>query len=146
MDRKLVFITGASSGIGQALAWRFHQAGWSLALAARRTGEIQAWAQRQGIAADRYAVYEADVAMPCRRAQASISPVRRAASASDQPAWWKRQASAWPMPLEAPVMKASGRGWAAMKGTRQRGAGAVADGTNWPRTRPCRLATPLRLS
>ncbi|MBK0391336.1 SDR family oxidoreductase [Ramlibacter algicola] len=63
MDRKLVFITGASSGIGQALAWRFHQAGWSLALAARRTGEIQAWAQRQGIAADRYAVYEADVAV-----------------------------------------------------------------------------------
>jgi short-subunit dehydrogenase len=63
MDRKLVFITGASSGIGQALAWRFHQAGWSLALAARRTGEIEAWARRQGIAADRHAVYEADVAV-----------------------------------------------------------------------------------
>jgi len=59
---KLVFITGASSGIGQALAWRYHQAGWRLALVARRTGEIEAWANAQGIAADRYAVYGADVA------------------------------------------------------------------------------------
>ncbi|MGZ5182292.1 MAG: SDR family oxidoreductase [Ramlibacter sp.] len=62
MDRKLVFITGASSGIGQALAWRYHQAGWTLALAARRTGEIQAWAARQRIDPARYAVYAADVA------------------------------------------------------------------------------------
>ncbi len=59
---KLVFITGASSGIGQALAWRYHQAGWRLALAARRTGEIHDWAQRQGLDAGRYAVYAADVA------------------------------------------------------------------------------------
>ena len=59
---KLVFITGASSGIGQALAWRYHQAGWRLALAARRTGEIEAWAKSRGFAADRYAVYGADVA------------------------------------------------------------------------------------
>jgi short-subunit dehydrogenase len=58
----LVFITGASSGIGQALAWRYHQAGWRLALAARRTGEIEAWARAQGIAPERYAVYAADVA------------------------------------------------------------------------------------
>ena len=57
----LVFITGASSGIGQALAWRYHQAGWRLALAARRTGEIERWAQAQGIAPDRYVVYAADV-------------------------------------------------------------------------------------
>jgi short-subunit dehydrogenase len=63
MDRQLVFITGASSGIGQALAWRYYQAGWQLALAARRTGEIQAWAARQGVDAARYAVYEADVAV-----------------------------------------------------------------------------------
>ncbi|RYY93308.1 MAG: SDR family NAD(P)-dependent oxidoreductase, partial [Comamonadaceae bacterium] len=58
----LVFITGASSGIGQALAWRYYQAGWSLALAARRTGEIQAWAARQGVDPARYGVYAADVA------------------------------------------------------------------------------------
>jgi len=62
IDRKLVFITGASSGIGQALAWRYHQAGWRLALAARRAGEIEDWAQKHSIAEDRYAVYAADVA------------------------------------------------------------------------------------
>jgi short-subunit dehydrogenase len=59
---KLAFITGASSGIGQALAWRYHQAGWRLALVARRTAEIESWARAQGIASDRYAVYGADVA------------------------------------------------------------------------------------
>jgi short-subunit dehydrogenase len=59
---KLVFITGASSGIGQALAWRYHQAGWRLALAARRAGEIESWAREKGLAPDRYAVYAADVA------------------------------------------------------------------------------------
>jgi short-subunit dehydrogenase len=58
----LAFITGASSGIGQALAWRYHQAGWRLALAARRTGEIEQWAREQAIAQDRYCVYAADVA------------------------------------------------------------------------------------
>ena len=59
---KLVFITGASSGIGQALAWRYHQAGWRLALAARRTAEIENWARQQGLPPERYAVYGADVA------------------------------------------------------------------------------------
>ncbi len=58
----VVFITGASSGIGQALAWRFYQAGYSLALVARRTGEMQAWASRQGLAPERFRVYGADVA------------------------------------------------------------------------------------
>ncbi|MFY9510237.1 MAG: SDR family NAD(P)-dependent oxidoreductase, partial [Rubrivivax sp.] len=32
MAAPLVFITGASSGIGQALAARYAQAGWRLAL------------------------------------------------------------------------------------------------------------------
>jgi short-subunit dehydrogenase len=58
----LAFITGASSGIGQALAARYAQAGWRLALVARRTGEIEQWAQAQGLAADRWRVYGADVA------------------------------------------------------------------------------------
>jgi short-subunit dehydrogenase len=61
-QRQLVFITGASSGIGQALAWRYHQAGWQLALAPRPTAEIQAWAARHGIDPGHYAVYQADVA------------------------------------------------------------------------------------
>lgn len=57
----LVFITGASSGIGQALAARYHRAGWRLALVARRVGDVQAWAAAQGIAPERFAVYAADV-------------------------------------------------------------------------------------
>ena len=41
----LVFITGASSGIGQALAPRFHGAGYRLALVARRGDEVARWAE-----------------------------------------------------------------------------------------------------
>jgi short-subunit dehydrogenase len=58
----LVFITGASSGIGQAIALHYYQAGWRLALAARRAGDIQRWAQDQALDPQRYAVYGADVA------------------------------------------------------------------------------------
>lgn len=58
---RLVFITGASSGIGQALAMRFHSAGYRLALAARRTAEVQAWAEANAISVGRYQVYGADV-------------------------------------------------------------------------------------
>lgn len=57
----LVFITGASSGIGQALAERYHLAGWRLALSARRVEEIEAWARSRGIPAERYCAYRADV-------------------------------------------------------------------------------------
>jgi short-subunit dehydrogenase len=57
----LVFITGASSGIGQALAVRYYQAGWRLALVARRAGEIERWAREQALDPERYAVYGADV-------------------------------------------------------------------------------------
>jgi short-subunit dehydrogenase len=60
--QKLVFITGASSGIGQALAGRFYQAGWRLALVARRTAEIESWAHAQELDEARYAIYGADVA------------------------------------------------------------------------------------
>ena len=60
---KLVFITGASSGIGQALAMRYYRAGWRLALVARRVDEIARWANDQGLDARRYAVYGADVAV-----------------------------------------------------------------------------------
>lgn len=58
----LAFITGASSGIGQALAARYAQAGWRLALVARRTADMQAWADAQGLGTDRCRVYSADVA------------------------------------------------------------------------------------
>jgi short-subunit dehydrogenase len=59
---QLVFITGASSGIGQALAWRFYQAGFSLALVARRGEVMQDWVSAQGINPARVGVYNADVA------------------------------------------------------------------------------------
>jgi short-subunit dehydrogenase len=57
----LVFITGASSGIGQALAQRFAREGWRLALVARRGAELQAWVDTQGLDASRARVYAADV-------------------------------------------------------------------------------------
>jgi len=60
----LVFLTGASSGIGQALAARFAAAGWRLALVARRVDEVAAWAQSQGLDEARCRVYRADVGQP----------------------------------------------------------------------------------
>jgi len=60
---RLLFITGASSGLGQALAWRFYQAGYSLALVARRTDATAAWAASRQLAPDRYRIYQADVSL-----------------------------------------------------------------------------------
>lgn len=63
MNTPLVFITGASSGIGQALAQRYHQAGFRLALVARRTSEVKTWASAQGISPESYEIYSADVSV-----------------------------------------------------------------------------------
>jgi len=63
MTQPLVFITGASSGIGQALAYRYHQAGFRLALVARRTSEVKTWASAQEISPDSYEIYSADVSV-----------------------------------------------------------------------------------
>jgi short-subunit dehydrogenase len=60
----LVFITGASSGIGQAMALRFYQAGYRLALVARRTAEVEAWARTNQLAEQNYRIYSADVSEP----------------------------------------------------------------------------------
>ena len=62
--RPLVFITGASSGIGRALAECYHRAGWRLALVARRELEIKSWADALGLSADSYEIYGADVSQP----------------------------------------------------------------------------------
>ena len=59
---RLVFITGASSGLGQALALRFFQAGYRLALVARRTAEVRSWAAAHNMGAGSYEIYSADVA------------------------------------------------------------------------------------
>lgn len=69
----LVFITGASSGIGQALAARYAQAGYRLALVARRQAELQAWADARGLPVDRCGIYAADV----RDIEAVVAAARR---------------------------------------------------------------------
>lgn len=57
----LVVITGASSGIGQALALRFRQSGYRLGLMARRVQEVQLWAESNNIDTSSYEIYSADV-------------------------------------------------------------------------------------
>ncbi|WP_239467137.1 SDR family oxidoreductase [Rhodoferax koreensis] len=69
---KLVFITGASSGIGQALALQFFRAGYRLALVARREEVIHSWAKAHGIGAEWYQIYSADVAEPGRIMAAGV--------------------------------------------------------------------------
>ena len=61
LPTKLVFITGASSGIGRALAERYHRAGYRLALVARRTDQVKAWAGAMNMGASSYEIYSADV-------------------------------------------------------------------------------------
>lgn len=73
----LVFITGASSGIGKALAAEYANAGWQLALVARRTDEVQAWASAQGLGAGRCVVYPADVSEVERIVRAGVDCLAR---------------------------------------------------------------------
>lgn len=69
----LVYVTGASSGIGQAMAAHFYRQGYRLALVARRSAALQAWADAQQMEPGRVAVYGADV-----RDVASITAAGRA--------------------------------------------------------------------
>ena len=77
MTAPLVFITGASSGIGQALAWRFYQAGYRLALVARRVSEVESWVSRHKISAECYYIYSADVALTQSIVQAGKDCIAR---------------------------------------------------------------------
>jgi short-subunit dehydrogenase len=61
-DAPLVLITGASSGIGQALAAHYAAAGWRLALVARRGDALREWAAVQRLGSERCRVFAADVA------------------------------------------------------------------------------------
>ncbi|MDD5029024.1 MAG: SDR family NAD(P)-dependent oxidoreductase, partial [Rhodoferax sp.] len=58
---RLVLITGASSGIGQAMAQQYAQKGWRLALVARRAEAVKSWVDALGLCADSYEVYSCDV-------------------------------------------------------------------------------------
>jgi short-subunit dehydrogenase len=60
--KPLVLITGASSGIGQAMALHYARLGYRLALVARRSEAIQSWLDAHAIPAPGYAIYCADVA------------------------------------------------------------------------------------
>ena len=57
----LVFITGASSGIGLALAQQALQAGWRVALVARRVALLEQWRSQLGLEHARCWVGQADV-------------------------------------------------------------------------------------
>jgi NADP-dependent 3-hydroxy acid dehydrogenase YdfG len=57
---RLVFITGASSGIGQALALAYHRAGWTLWLCARKNQPISDWAKAWGLDMSRIHIHSAD--------------------------------------------------------------------------------------
>lgn len=75
-DAPIAFITGASSGIGQALAARYLQAGWRVALVARRVSEMERWVLQRQLVESCYRIYNADVANPgaiIAAAQACIS-------------------------------------------------------------------------
>lgn len=73
----LLFITGASSGIGQALALRFHAAGWRLALAARRVDELQRFVLAHSLAEHEAQVYAADVGDAASISAAGLSCIQR---------------------------------------------------------------------
>lgn len=61
MSSPLVFITGASSGIGQALALHYARAGWRLALVVRKEIATKSWLDACQISSDSYQIYVADV-------------------------------------------------------------------------------------
>lgn len=58
---KLVYITGASSGIGQALAKQYLLQGDRVIMIARRQQEMQQWCEQEGFARKNYIIYKADV-------------------------------------------------------------------------------------
>jgi len=58
---QLVLITGASSGIGQALALKYARMGCRLALVARHVEAIKIWLDAHEISASSYCMYSADV-------------------------------------------------------------------------------------
>ena len=69
----LVFITGGSSGIGQALAQHYLDAGWRVALVARREHDMAAWAKPFNQDALCVGVYGADVSIAQQARSAALA-------------------------------------------------------------------------
>ena len=99
------FVTGASRGIGRALAERLAARGATIGLAARSADELEALADevgRLGGTSHGSAVARG----PSRPASASSSSAPRAASPTAAPRAASASASALPIPLLAPVTRA----------------------------------------
>jgi hypothetical protein len=79
-DRGMVLISGASSGIGEALARRFAREGWPLVLVARSVGKLEALAEaiaaEQGV---KVIVQGADLAAPGAAPELAAALKRRRA-------------------------------------------------------------------
>jgi short-subunit dehydrogenase len=73
----LVLITGASSGIGKALALQYASQGCRLALVARQTDLIKTWLSPEAIRADSYELYSADVTDADSMARVAAACVQR---------------------------------------------------------------------
>jgi short-subunit dehydrogenase len=74
---QLVLITGASSGIGKALALQYATQGCRLALVARQVDSIKSWLSPDKISSDRYELYSADVTSADSMAQLAESCLQR---------------------------------------------------------------------
>lgn len=69
---RLAFLTGASSGIGQAMALALANKAYRLALVTRRPQELDAWARAQGLKAQSYEIYAADLRDPSSVVEAGL--------------------------------------------------------------------------
>jgi short-subunit dehydrogenase len=80
-DRKVAFITGASSGFGRGLALRFAQRGYALGLSARREELLNDLVEEIGAGGGRAIAYPCDVSdreallAAIRRAEGELGPV-----------------------------------------------------------------------
>ena len=72
-EGRLVFITGASSGLGQALAKAYVDQGWRVAMVARREAALSAWALAQGWPRGQWLALGADVRVPAQLQSAAQS-------------------------------------------------------------------------
>jgi short-subunit dehydrogenase len=64
MTAPLVFVTGASSGIGRALALAYARAGWRLFLVSRRAARLDQWVRASGLDPASVTTCSADVRLP----------------------------------------------------------------------------------